>query len=430
MAERYDRLTGAVRRISWPTGLLLAAVIVSVGLRAAWLSEPCRAPCRTAADHSLVFDETYYVSAARAIAGLRPLPGQAHYASIPAGDDPNAEHPQLAKLVIAGSIELLGDNPWAWRLGSLIAGTVAILGMFALVRAAGGPRSTAAVAAALMAADNLLLVHGRIATLDIYAVAAMVWAVALYLRGRVLGAAAGLAIGSCCKLVAPYALLVLAFVELARALRTGRAERLAAARRFGLMTAASAAGTVVLLAVLDRIAPPYDPVSGHRVGGGVFGHLAHMVSYASQQSSPHGPSGIASVPWGWLIDLKWITYLNIEPSRPAPGLDHIHPAVHFIGVISPPILLLGLAGVGWAAWRRRPLAPAWLAGTFLPFAALSVFWQRTSYLYYMVIVMPGLYVGAAELVVRLRPRFPRAVLAWSASVVVALVLLYPFTPLP
>ena len=33
-----------------------------------------------------------------------------------------------------------------------------------------------------MAADNLLLVAGRIGTLDIYAVAAMIWAVAFYLE--------------------------------------------------------------------------------------------------------------------------------------------------------------------------------------------------------------------------------------------------------
>ena len=40
---------------------------------------------------------------------------------------------------------------------------------------------------------------------------------------------------------------------------------------------------------------------------------------------------------------------------------------------------------------------AWFAGTWLPFAALSLLFQRTSYLYYMVIVMPGLYLAAARL---------------------------------
>ena len=48
---------------------------------------------------------------------------------------------------IAGSIELFGDGPFAWRIGSLVFGTLAILGMFALVRAAGGGPWTALGAA-------------------------------------------------------------------------------------------------------------------------------------------------------------------------------------------------------------------------------------------------------------------------------------------
>src|SRR6202011_2765624 len=106
--------------------------LVSLGARAAFLGDPCRSPCRSANDHLLIFDEDYYVNAAREIAGVTP-PFGAPYAQAPLGDDGNAEHPQLAKLVMAGSIELFGDGPFAWRLGSLLMGSVAILGMFALV---------------------------------------------------------------------------------------------------------------------------------------------------------------------------------------------------------------------------------------------------------------------------------------------------------
>ena len=71
-------------------------------------------------------------------------------------------------------------------------------------------------------------------------------------------------------------------------------------------------------------------------------HLAHMLSYAAGQTSPHGPTGIASYPWEWLVDYKPIVYLNINPARPSPGWTHVHPAAHFLGMISPPILLLAL----------------------------------------------------------------------------------------
>ena len=113
--------------------------VLSLTARAAWLSDPCANPCSGPAAHSLIFDEAYYVNAARRIDGIA-VPDHQNYAGDPAGQDPNSEHPQFAKLVIAGAIELFGDGPFAWRIGSLLFGTLAILGMFVLARAGGAPR--------------------------------------------------------------------------------------------------------------------------------------------------------------------------------------------------------------------------------------------------------------------------------------------------
>src|SRR5436305_549040 len=263
------------RAVVRPIPLLVVLCLVSVAVRAAWLGDPCRSPCRTASDHVLVFDENYYLNAARVIAGVHPPVG-ATYAGAPLGDDPNAEHPQLAKLVIAGSIELLGDGPLAWRLGSLVFGTLAILGMYALVRAAGGGSWTALGAAGLMAADNLMIVHGRIGTLDVFALAGMVWAGALYLRGRPLLAGVAVGIAACMKLVAVYVLFVLVVIE---ALRWLGSRRDAARGLIRLAQAAAAsAGTFFgLLAILDRVAPPYDDAAGRLLASGPFAHLGHML---------------------------------------------------------------------------------------------------------------------------------------------------------
>jgi predicted membrane-bound dolichyl-phosphate-mannose-protein mannosyltransferase len=432
------------RHPSLPLVLLVVLCLASTGVRAAWLGDPCRSPCRTAADHVLVFDESYYVNAARVIAGIHPPPGST-YAAAPLGVDPNAEHPQLAKLVIAGSIELFGDGPFAWRLGSLVFGTLAIAGMFALVRAAGGGPWVALGAAALMAADNLMIVHGRIATLDIYALAAMVWGVALYLRNHPVIAGVLLGVGACMKLFAAYVLLVLVILEALRWLgsRQAVARRLA---RLAEVTAAGVASFFGLLAILDGIARPYDYTLGKPVGAGPFSHLGHMLSYAASQTSPHGPRGIASYPFGWLVDYKPIVYLNVNPAKPADGLVGVHPAVHFLGLISPPILLVGVPALVVAAVvaLRRPgagdrdvavLAVSWFLGTFLPFLLLSVVWQRTSYIYYMLVVMPGLYVAAAWAVARLHRR-PRSIGVrigtgiWVGTVVAAAAIAYPLTPLP
>ena len=436
-----------------PLVALLLISILSLGARSLLLDEPCQSPCTTASDHTLIFDEAYYVNAARVIAGIRPARG-AHYADAPLGTDPNAEHPQGAKLIMAAAIEIFGDGPFAWRIGSLLMGSIAILGMFALVRSAGGGRWSAVGAAALMACDNLLLVHSRIGTLDIYALAAMIWGVALYLRGRPVAAGLALAVATSFKEVAPYALFVLGLVELGR-LWVARRDpdpparwRLGpAVRRLASTTFVTAGAFVGLLAIMDQIAPPYADANAKLITGGPFGEIAHIISYASHLTSPHGPTGIASYPWQWLLDLKPILYLRINPSLPGHGLYAIHPVSAFIGLISPPILALGLPALVFAAVRflrrRAPgsgqssadqqlaiLAVAWFVGTWVPYALQALLDQRTSYLYYMVVVMPGIYV-AATYAVALGWRQRRGWLSgligvWGLSVVVAAALLYPF----
>jgi predicted membrane-bound dolichyl-phosphate-mannose-protein mannosyltransferase len=423
-----QRLRAALHAPWAPLALLGVVCVLSITARAAWLSDPCATPCRGLAAHSLIFDELYYVNAARRIAGL-PVPANQPYAADPAGEDSNSEHPQFAKLFIAGAIKLFGDGPFAWRVGSLLFGTIAILGMFALALAAGTTRWTALLAATLMAADNLMLVHGRIATLDIYVVAFMVWAAALYLRGQVIAGGVTLGVGATAKLVAPYLLLVLVLVEL---LRHRRAVLARAGQALAVFTTVAFAVYIAVLAVFDRIAPPYDPQTGTTIRGGPFSHTAHMFNYAAGQTSPHGPRGIASYPWDWLVDLRPINYLEVTVATGASKTV----TVHFLGLISPPILLVGLPALllaGWTAWRRRDqvgtVAVAWFAGTWLPFAALSVLYQRTSYLYYMVIVMPGLYLAVAWLLSK------RVMARWvlppfMVLLVAAAVLSYPFVPLP
>ena len=428
----------AVRRPSLPVLALVAVCAISLAARAAWLGAPCHASCRSSTDHTLIFDEIYYVNAARVIAGIHP-PARSPYADAPLGVDPNAEHPPLAKLIIAGSIELLGDGPLAWRLGSLVMGTLAIVGMFALARGAGAGRWVAVAAAALMAADNLTIVSGRIGTLDIYALAAMVWAAALYVRGHPLAAGTVAGIGLCAKIVVAYALLVFVLYELL--LWLARRDRpVARAWRASSCIVASGGVFFGLMALLERVSRSFDDATNRFVGGGPLGEIGHIISYAAAQISPGGPSGIASYPWGWLVDYKPIIYLNINPARPAPGLYDIHPAVHFLGLISPPILLLALPALALAlrqiVLRALPLADelpqvavAWVAGTFLPFAFFSLAFQRTSYLYYMLVVMPGMYLAVAWLLPRVW-RWRRLTLLWIGAVVVAAVLAYPLTPLP
>jgi dolichyl-phosphate-mannose--protein O-mannosyl transferase len=441
---------------SWaPLAVLLVIAILSLEARSFDLGQPCQSPCTTANEHTLIFDEAYYVNAARVIAGIHP-PAGAHYDDSPLGTDPNAEHPQGAKLIMAAAIDIFGDGPFAWRIGSLIFGTLAILGMYALVRYSGGGPWSAVGAATLMAADNLMLVTGRIGILDIYMLAPMIWGVAAYMQRRPWVAAVLLALADCMKETAPYALIVLVLLEIGRVWISARDVNRPdswgwrpTVKRLAITCVGSLALWIGGLEVMGWIATPYADSQHLLITGGAFKHLFHMISYGTDLTTgPGGPTGIASYPWQWLIDLKPITYLRINPSLPGDGLDAIHPVSAFFGMISPPILALAIPALAFCVYRvvrRRTsvpgaqsfeevqlaiLAVAWFIGTWGPYELQSAADQRISYLYYMIGVMPGIYLAVAYLISlgwRRNRRWLRGLIgAWGLTVLAATVLMYPF----
>ncbi len=161
-----------------PLVLLGVICLVGTGARVAHLG----IPAASRPGQGYIFDEHYYVSAARVIAGIPTTKGEAYAEASPSGTDPNGEHPQLGKIVIAAGMKLLGDNTTGWRITAVLFGAAAILLMYWLVRCAGGGQWLALGAAALASADNLWLVHSRIAVLDIYVVPFMLAGTGFYLR--------------------------------------------------------------------------------------------------------------------------------------------------------------------------------------------------------------------------------------------------------
>ena len=135
------------------------------------------------AAHGLIFDELYYVNAARRIDGIAcPRPAELRGRSRPGRIQLRASRSSQAR-------DRRRDRAVRRR-------AVRVAHRQRAVRHARDPRHVRAgarrrwrrgarcSAATLMASDNLLLVAGRIGTLDIYVVAFMIWAAALYLRGR------------------------------------------------------------------------------------------------------------------------------------------------------------------------------------------------------------------------------------------------------
>ena len=420
-----------MRRRAAPYVLLAVLVAASLGVRCFRLEQPCDHGCRSHAAASLIFDEAYYVNAARRIAGVRADADQPAYAKAPSGTDPNAEHPQLAKLVMAAGIEIFGNRPLGYRIGSVLAGTAALLLMFALVQAAGGGPWVALGATAALAADNLFTVHGRIATLDIYYLAFMLGCVALYLRRRPVLAGVVLGVGATTKLVGIYALFVLGLLELGRwaTRRRGELEPLA------LCIVATGVAYAVVLQALDMSFPAFDPGTGEQFNN-ALAHTRHMLDYAVQLTSPGGPKGIASYPWSWLAGEGTIPYLTLNSTTSASG--HVVSTtvlVAFKGAVNPFLLFLAIPALFAAAaraWREGDdldiLVLAWFLGTMVPFSLQAIFQDRTTYLYYLVATLPAICLACARLFsIRGVPR--AAALGWGLALIVGFVNLYPFRTL-
>ena len=292
----------------------------------------------------LYFDEIHYVPAARILLDLEGWP--------------NAEHPPLGKLVLAGSIALLGDHPFAWRLPSAVAGAIAL---FALSRALwfASERRAATIAFALLLASGFhLFVLARVAMLDALFLAFLsiaLWQAAGAVRqpetGRARLAACGVSIGAALATkwtMIPFApIFGLAFL----------AARMSAGRRRLLLSRRGA------------------PVPGIRLAeAAIWLGLAPLVVYAATflpallvTPSPFDTAGLAgiqitmlemqrSVTQAHTYQSGWIEWvLNLRPIwflyEPVAGIQR---GILLIG--NPLTMLIGLPALGWccyAAIRRR-----------------------------------------------------------------------------
>ncbi|MEX1172114.1 MAG: glycosyltransferase family 39 protein [Chloroflexota bacterium] len=407
--------------LSDPGNLLALVLLFALVTRAVWLWLP---------QGSLIFDEAYYVNSSRVLLSM-DLPEGAHYADAESGLDPNAEHPPLGKVVIAASILVFGDGGVGWRLPSLIAGMVALLALYGIVRAAGGSARLGVLIVALLALDNLTLVHSRIGTLDMLALAPILVGAWLALRGNAILAGVALAIGTLVKLTSGFGLIAVLAIYLidllAQRRRDGHLD-FADVRPMLLTLSAFIAVAVAGLWTLDLAFTPHaDP----------WAHLLYMATYGAKLTAPDGPTGIASQPWQWLVNEVQINYLRVAVNVTSDGnVISSRPSVDFRGalnpfLIAPAVLAFGFA-LSYAMRTGNRLATwslVWAAANYLPFVALVLVNQRIMYLYYFLPVVPALAVAVALLL--RRSGLPRLVsIAAIGAMVIGFLAYFPFRQLP
>ncbi|WP_238303198.1 glycosyltransferase family 39 protein [Sphingomonas phyllosphaerae] len=112
-----------------------------------------------------VFDEVHYLPAARALLTL--------------SEPTNIEHPLLAKELIAAGIHLFGDVPYGWRVASTLAGSATVAGVFALTHLLTRRTRPALLATIFALLGFTIYIQARIAMLDTFMVAFLIWGIVL-----------------------------------------------------------------------------------------------------------------------------------------------------------------------------------------------------------------------------------------------------------
>lgn len=323
------------------------------------------------------FDEMHYVTAAKLL-----VPPTANF---------NWEHPPLAKYLIGLGIALAGDTPLGWRLGAMVFGGIAIAGMYAWGLAVFRERLLALWVALLALANMMVFVLARVAMLEVYLLAFLVWGLAMASfawdprrpgrEQRRLLAACGLLLGlaAACKWVGwvPVIFLLLLWAALRALQRSGsRLFRAPAATDDEWYTPAhwadvrwrDVALSLVLLPALAYAAAYLPFLWLPRPEGTLLDILTLQSDMARAQASIMGQHHYASEWYKWPLDWKpmWFFW------RTSDGWTR---AILLIG--NPVVLLPGLAAAIFCAWswarlrtRETFLCAAWYCLLFLCFAVI------------------------------------------------------------
>lgn len=314
----------------------------------------CFAAIRLSIPSAPIFDEFHYLPAARE--WLTLLDEQV-------GVYRNPEHPPLGKQFIAAGIYLFGDNPFGWRIMSLIAGTIALGAAMRALWQASQDRFATIAFGMLLATGFHLFIHARIAMLDIYMAAFLAvaaWAFAGAVRkpetGRwrlaICGAAIGAALASKWNAV-PLAMTFGAAFFVAR-LMAGRRRLFTSTRGapvpgISLLEAALWLGVVPLAIYAATYAPAYW--LGHSLHpsplaeNGLIGQHFAMLDLQGSVTTPHNYQST----WPqWVLNTRGIWYFY-EP------VDGAQRGVLLIG--NPLTMLLGLPALAWCLvtgiWRKN-----------------------------------------------------------------------------
>jgi predicted membrane-bound dolichyl-phosphate-mannose-protein mannosyltransferase len=396
--------------------VFLYLLIASLILRLIWLDKP---------SGSLIFDEKYYVNVARILLKLPHDPDV--YQDAPLGLDPNREHPFLAKGIIALSMAFLGDNAWGWRIPSVIFGTLTLFIFYLLVKEASKRDFLALFSTFLLSFDNLMFVHSRIATLDIFMLFFMVLGFYLYFKNKMVLSALALALSTLSKLGGLYGFLTIIIFHFIKEYKNGRFNWFNFANWLEKFIISYTVFGLILLTLMDKIWVGYN---------NPFDHIAYIYTY-TKSLTRLTPEGIESYPWQWLLNQVEIPYLKVDVNVYSnETIIKTFTSIHFSGAMNPAIIYLCIPAIVYSAYsfyeKKEDItlfSIIWFTATYLPFYPMALILHRIMYIFYFLNTIPSVCIAIAYLFLDQKPPLI-VILIYSIAVILGFAFLFPFKTIP
>jgi len=429
-------------------------LLVSLGLRLAFIDVPpflthCEPAHCGGWDLGLIFDEWYYVNAARNIIGRPMVFGYLPEVTLITNQstptmttryptvtdvfpnatrftDPNTEHPPLAKLIVAFSALLLGENALAYRLPSAVFGTLLLVFVYLAVKKL-ATGQIAFYAATFLSFDTLTFIHSRICMLDVFMVSFMVLGFWLFLSRRYIAAGAAIGLSTLSKEMGAIGLaIVMTFLIIesisTHTLKTRETVKLAAKVILGLIVPiALLSGSV---AIWWNASPSQQVENIAALSSLRIDHYNLDGSYVDIGST-YPQFGNISPPWLWILNRNAIQYFN--------GVIGGSLVVNYLGEMNPLLIFMMLPAVGYSIWhywsargRADLFALVWWVWSYIALYPLALA-ARAMYIFYMLPVMGAVSFMTASLMCH--PKMNSYVrYLYTATVIAVMFLQFPVKP--
>ncbi len=306
---------------------------------------------------SKMFDENHYIPEANALLKGEDL----------TADKYNPEHPSLGKLLIATGIKTFGNEPFGWRIASIIFGTVSIVIFYFICRKLTSKKWFAVLATFLFAFENMCFVMSGLAMLDVFCFTFMLAAFLLYLHNRYLPAAVMVALSALVKLNGAFA----GGIILLHWLLTRRKPK----RDGAIFLIVAPAAFLGLMPLFDFLALNHWEWPWDRID--FMLNTSESLTFASVDHSAK------SYPWEWVFyhDPMWMWYTPTYQSNPNWNL----------WALTIPLLIYGV----YKLIKRDSLgmfALSWFVGTWLIWIPIVLITDRVMFKFYYYPSVGALYL--------------------------------------